>query len=511
MNHSFKLLINTGSSYLRIIANGIVSIIVTRIALNALGVDNFGLYNLLAGTIALLSFVNTALLLSSQRYFSIALGKNDQGLLQTYFSCSVMIHLLLSIIIAIILLLIQPILFHSLLNIKEDQSEVAYIIYQIMILSTCVTMNCVPFAALMNAYEDIAVLSFINIGSYIIRLLAAISLLFVNSNLLIIFSCIICLSILFKLISEFLWCKIKYKNICIGIRENFNKKICKEIFGFAGWNTLGAFSVIIRDEGVAVELNYYFGTAINASYGIANQVNSLVLSFAASLSSVFTPSIIQAKGAGNNDKMRFLSTFTSKLSFLLAAMMALPILSFLPSILRLWLHEVPNYTEIFCRYIILCFLIQMLYSGINRMIYAYGKIRNYQFGMFICFVSILPIGALLFHKLSNLPELIFSIMIVSQIGVLILTVYTAKRKCGLNLKEFFIHGILVPVIIFGISYWICNNLYSNISINYDLMTIIFNSIIIDFFLIITYYILVFNKTEKKQILILLNNIKSKLL
>ncbi len=476
-----------------------MSIIVTRIALNALGVDDYGLYNLMAGTIALLSFVNSALLISSQKYFSIAIGKKDNLLLQKYFSGSIIIHSIFSIIIIAVLLGLQPLLFNYVLNINHEQVPVAKIIYQIMIVSTCVTMNCVPFAAMMNAYEDIAALSYINIGSYVIRLGAALSLLYFKDNLLTIFSVIIMLSICFKLFGEIIWCKVKYKTIQFNPKHNLDRKICKEMTGFASWNTLGSFSVLIRDEGVAIMLNSFFGTAINAAYGIANQVNSLVLSFASNLTTVFAPSIIQAKGAGNEERMKFLAVFSSKMSLILSCAIGLPILVLLEPILQIWLKEVPAYTLVFCKYIIFCFLIQQIYPGINRMIYATGKIKNYQIGIFFFFVSIIPIGIICF-KQGFSPITIFYIMMTSQIAAMAWTLYLSKKLCALKIKPILIHSILIPFVLFLAIYNMFDICYDKFVENYSVQTTLICCIIV----IATYlplaYFLILNKYEKGMIL-----------
>lgn len=478
MRHSTKILVNTSASYIRIIANAIVTLIVTKIALNALGVNDFGLYNLLAGTIALLSFVNSALLISSQRYYSIAIGKNDTLLLKKYFAASIYIHIGLAILICGILLLLQPILFNELLNIEEGKETAAKGVYDIMVISSGLTMISIPYSALMNAYEDIAALSFINIGSYIIRLFAAISILYFENNLLLIYASIVLLSIFFKVGGVFIWCRIKYSVTKAQLAKHFDKTICKEMFGFAGWNTLGSFSVLIRDEGVAVVLNIFFGTAINAAYGIANQVNSLVLSFAANLTTVFAPSIIQAKGAGNEERMLFMAVFSSKMACTLSCLMALPILVFIKPILHIWLTNIPDYTEIFCQYIIYCFLIQQIYPGINRMIYATGEIKYYQIGMFLSFISILPIGYSLFITGFTPPTILF-IMTISQIIVLCLSIFIAYKKCGLNLYQFIAKSILIPAIVFACILLLSKGLLHNIvTIDCSLFQIIGFSIII---------------------------------
>ncbi len=509
MRHSFKILVNTGASYIRIIANAIVTIIVTRIALSELGVQDFGLYNLMAGTIALLSFVNSALLISAQRFFSIAIGREDTTLLKQYFASSIIIHLFLACIVITILLCIQPILFGYLLNIESGKEYVAMIVYDIMVISSGLTMVSIPYAAMMNAYEDIAALSFINIGSYIIRLFAALSIIYFDHHLLIIYASIILVSILFKIVGEIIWCR-KYTITRLKIFKWINRRICTEMLGFSGWNTLGSFSILIRDEGVAVVLNMFFGTAINAAYGIANQVNSLVLSFAANLTTVFAPSIIQAKGANDNNKMLFLASFSSKIASTLSCMMALPIITFMHPILCIWLTTIPEHTEVFCQYIIYCFLIQQIYPGINRMIYATGSIKYYQIGMFSAFISILPIGYVLFQQ-QYPPQSILYAMTISQIAVMWLSIHIAHKNCKLKVWHFVSRSIIIPTIIFIGLLTLCKLIFNQHLHVESISGILLSSCII----VIVYLIIAirFNLTtyERQIILQLIHNLKKKLL
>jgi len=502
------MLQNTLASYFRIICNAIVTLIVTRIALKYLGVNDFGLYNLLAGTIALLSFVNGALLISAQRFFSIAIGENNTDKLKHYYASSIVVHSILSLIIILVLVIIQPMLFNGLLNIEAGKETTAQIVYDIMVISSGLTMLSIPFAALMNAYEDIAALSFINILSYVIRLCAALSLMFLSDHLLIAYSFIVLLSIFSKVSGELIWCRKKYDAARIKVKDWSTRQGCREMLGFASWNTLGSCSILIRDEGVAILLNVFFGTVVNAAYGIANQVNALVLSFASNLTTVFAPSIIQAKGSGDNDRMLFLAVFASKMSFILSCLFALPILTFLHSILTIWLGNIPEYTEVFCHYIIICFLIQQLYPGINRAIYATGKIRNYQIAMFVVFTMILPIGIFLF-RLGYAPFTILFAMILSQIAFMVISVYTAGKLCGLKKKMFFSRVIILPVLLFVAVLKISNSLMELAEAT-TMSHIIIAALVIDAVFLLLSYMITFNKHEKRMLNEMIFTIKEKI-
>lgn len=505
-NHSLKMVINTSATYTRTIVNGVVTLILTRIALNTLGVYDFGLYNLLAGSIALLSFLNSALSISAQRFFSIAIGSKKENLLKQYFCGSFLIHIILTLILILILTLIQPYLFRFVLNIEESKIHVAVLIYYIMVTSSALILLGVPFAALMNAFEDISIISYITILSYVIRLGGGIILLFIDSHKLVVYSMTMLLSVVFLVIIEVCWCRAKYSKITIWDRTKINKEDCLKLAKFAAWNTFGASSILIRDQGVAVTLNYYFGTILNAAYGIAIQVNSLVLSFAGNLTMVFAPAIIQAKGAENHLRMIKLAIFSSKISFILSCCMGLPLLLFLHEVLELWLNEIPPYTEIFCKYLIFGFIIQQLYPGINRMIYAMGKIKAYQISLFLIYTSVIPVGIILF-KIGYSPVSIIVSTVIGQIGVLFSTLVFSIKYCNLSIKDMMVHSIIIPTAVFLLIYTLLSLLLTK---TYTIIEVILYSIIIIIIWGGTAYKFILSKDEQSMLKDLYNILKSKI-
>jgi len=499
MQHSTKLILNTIASYVRIIVNTIVTLIGTRIALRCLGADDFGLYNLIAGIVVLLSFINGSLLISSQRYFSISIGEGNTKKLGRFFNASLGIHIFIGLLIGLTFLIITPILFNGFLNITPEKIELAKVIYYIMIISAVITIGTIPFSAIMNAREDMVVLSICDIVSCIMKLVAAISLLFVSNHLLLTYTVLMLCSIFVKMLMEIGWSRFKYKEAKVISNQLVNKPIYREMLGFIGWNTLGSFAVLVRNQGVAVILNVFFGTIINAAYGIANQVNSLVLSFASTLTTVFSPMIIQAKGAKNEKRMMDTAVFSSKLSFYLSSAMALPILLFLPVILKIWLGMYPNSTLEFCQYIVYSFLVLQLYPGINRAIYATGHIKGYQITISIVLVAILPIGAWLF-KMGYPPYSILFVMLISQIITLISTIYYGHKFCGLSVKEFIIHSVFIPVLVFIVFLWGCESLNRVMRIQMSVFGIIIYSCIIELLYVIFFMYTVLNQKEKNMMI-----------
>ena len=449
MNKSKKLISNMFALSMKIIFTCIVQLIGTRIALLSLGDNGFGLYNLLAGIIILFTFLTGSLLISTQRFLSIAIGERNDENLKSIFNVSFLIHLIFSLLILILLFTLKSFLFSEVMNIDESLMDVAKVMYNIIAYSTSFTILSIPYAALMNAHEDMVIFAIFEMISLSIKLFAAVSLKFVKSDLLLTYTILMGTAVLVGAVLKYVWCRIRYNESKIQVALMSNIPLFKELFSFVSWNALGSVAVVIRNQGVAVLLNSFFGTTINAAYGVANQLNSLVLSFATTLTTVFTPSIVQSKGEGNNDKMLNIATFSSKLSFYISSLVAIPVLVYLEEILFLWLKDVPPHTNRFVFWIVLSFLIQQLYPGINRAIYAVGNIRAYQVTTSIILISIIPVGYLLLKNGFNVDWIIITLFIL-QIIVLLSTLYYAKKECNLGLKNYIINSVVKPITLFSI-------------------------------------------------------------
>lgn len=507
MIHSVKLLLNTISSSAKIVVTAITTIFATRVALEQLGTSDFGLFNLVAGIIVMLSFFSGALSISGQRYFSIALGENNEFKLNNFYNSSLGIHFFVATILALILFIGEPLLFNGFLNITPEQHRAALKVYNILILSSFLTILTIPFSAMANAYEDLGVLALADIIASILRLIGAYALVYFHDKI-VMYSIFMMGSVAIKAIMEYCWCKYSYKGVKIQFLKLYNRDIWKDMFGFVSWNTLGSLAVVVRNQGIAVLLNIYFGTMVNAAYGVANQVNSLILSFASALTTVFAPTIIKSYGAGNLKTTRTTAVLSSKLSFLLSSMMALPVIVFLKRILEVWLKDVPKGTTTFTLYIVICFLILQLYPGLNRAIYATGRIKKYQIMLSIVLISIIPVGAVLYFY--GAPEFsVLVVLLISQFLTLVLTIDTSKKLFGLDSKFFWISSVVRPVCLFSIMVGFCY--YINTFVNLqNVFAIIFASIVIVSVYSSLYYKWILNKQEKDKFVSLLNHLISKI-
>lgn len=471
MEQGKTIIINTVTLYAKIIIAGVVTLLSTRVALKLLGVDDFGLYNLIAGIIAMLSFLNGALLVSTQRFLSVAMGKGASiNELTKIFNSSLFIHICLSLLLVATLLILKPIMFSCILNIRPDSIHIAKKVYDIMIISSFVTILTVPYNAAINAHEEMWMFALIESLVALMKLAAAYSLYITPYNLLITYTVLMMFAIVIGGIFKYAWCRYRYQETRIFINKMYNRELISQQIGFVGWNTLGSIAVLGRNQGIAVVLNMFFGTLLNAAYGVANQLNVLVSTFAATITTVFSPIIMKYKGQGDKEQMLYVASLSSKISFLLSSIMALPILLELDNILNIWLTEVPDYTLQITRGTIITFVIMQIYPGITRAIYAEGVIKWYQIVISVTILMIIPIGYFSF-KLGASPVCIIYCMVIAQILVLVETLYFAYKLIGLDWRHFFIE-VLKSILVFVIVYilmsylkrYLCVGIYPEIFI-----------------------------------------------
>lgn len=434
--HGNKLIaFNSGILYAKMLITIAIALYSTRLVLEALGAQDYGIYVIVGGLIALLGFLKTTMSISTQRFMSLYLGANNEEKLNTVFNTSIILHFALALGIAVILELLGVFFLESVLNIDENKMHVARMVLHFMTLSTIATVVSVPFEALLSSNENFKVVAVFDIASSILKLLIAFYLFYTDFNRLFIFSLLSAISV-FVLLGVLSWWSIrKYSYIKFQIKKYYDKALLKEMTTFAGWNTFGVACSIGRNQGVAVLLNVFYGTTINAAYGIANQINAQLFGFSATLMTSFNPQILKSEGSKDRKRMQDLAMSASKFSFFLLALIAVPILIEMPFVLNLWLTEVPEYTIIFGRLVLLITLLNQLGSGLPIILQAVGNIKWYQIVVGSLILLILPIGYL-FLYLGYPPYSILIVSFLIEIPALILRLYFAKIYGGLSINNY---------------------------------------------------------------------------
>lgn len=387
---------NTLLLYVRMLFTIVIGLYTSRVVLNVLGVSDYGVYNVVGGIVAMTAFLNSALTAASQRFISYELGTDDKEQQNITFSTSVTIHILMALIIFVVAETFGLWFLNTHLNIEENRMVAANWVYQCSILSMMLTVMSVPYNACIVAHEHMRAFAYIGIMETISKLLVVYLLLVINSDKLITYAILIFLVSLIVRFTYGLYCKHKFEECTYHFM--FDKKTFKDMFSFAGWSIVGNFGFCMKDQGLNIVLNLFFGVMVNAARGVAVQVNALIGNFSSNFTMALNPQITKQYAAGNIGESMKLVYTGCRFSFYLMAFIATPVLVNLDYLLRLWLGIVPNYTVQFLALSLIVGMINAMVSPITTALQATGRIALFQTlicGLMLCE---LPLAYFILHN-----------------------------------------------------------------------------------------------------------------
>lgn len=434
-NSANRVILNTGILYGRMILTVGVSLYTTRLILNALGSTDFGIFNLIAGVIAMLAFLNNAMATATQRFLSFYQGKDDLPMQKKVFINSLNLHIIIGIVICLFLELAGLFLFDEFLNIPQERIAAAKVVYQWMILSVFFTVLTVPFTGSLVAHENMLWVAIAGILEVLLKFGLALYLFVSDADKLIIYAIGMAGVNLLSLIFYAAYCFRKYHECTLQGLLKPDIKLAKELSSFTGWNLFGALCALGRTQGIAIILNLFFGTVINAAYGIANQVSSQLNFLSSTLLRAINPQIMKSEGAGNRQRMLRLSMSASKFGFFLFALVAIPSVFEMEAILTFWLKNVPENAVVFCQLILIGTLINQLTIGLQSAIQATGKIKAYQVVVGSIILFNLPVAYLLLTLGYNASSVMYSYMSIELIACAF-RIYFLHKIAGMSVKEY---------------------------------------------------------------------------
>ena len=453
MNNAQRVTFNTLILYIRMFLTVGISLYATRIVLNSLGEIDYGIYNIVGGVIGALSFLNGALSVSTQRYMSYNLGAGISKMQSKVFGNSFLLHLFLAILISLSLYLLEPFIFHSFLNINADRIPSAIIVYRFMSASIFFSIINVPFYATIISHENMLYISIVEIGRALLVLFFAFLLMEYNADRLIFYGFYMALFIFIEFIAFALYCFKKYKECTIKSLVLYDKSLQKELVSFMGWNTFGGFTSVSKNQGISIILNLFFGTVINAAYGIALQVSNQLGFFSQTMLKALNPQIMKSEGANNRERTIRLSILASKLGFFLISIFAIPVLFEIKSILLLWLKNVPENTEMFCTFVLISIMMNQSTIGLQSAVQAVGNIKKYMIFVAGNKLLILPVAYICLKiglsPLSVMITYLFFESISSVLRVFLLHIQ-ANMSIKLFVKDVYLK-IIIPLITILIS------------------------------------------------------------
>ena len=418
-----------------------ISFYTTRLLLSALGVSDFGIYNIVGGVISLLGFINGSMASASQRFMSFAEGSGDKEKQKYIFNISLVLHFGTAMFAIAAFTIVGYLFFNGILNIPDERKGAALIVYGSMVVSTAFTVMSVPYEAVMNAHENMRYYAFVGIFEALLKLVVAFIVVYTLIDKLVVYGILMTLIPFITLTIMRVYCHRHYEECVVAPRRYFKSELMKEMTEFAGWSFFSSCSSVITMQGIAILLNMFGGVIVNAAHGIANQLTGQLMVFSNNMLKALNPVIVKHEGAGKTYKMLEAAVTGNKLSFFMFAILAIPFMVETPFILKLWLVQVPQWSVIFVRMVLLRMMLSQLSVTLGTCVQATGKIRNMTIFSTLIWMSPIILGYYLYH--ISFP--IYTIYILLILMVVLLTcnvLYFCKKYCGLHVRRYLFHAYL---------------------------------------------------------------------
>lgn len=498
---------NTLLLYFRMLLTIVVNLYTSRVILKALGVEDYGIYNVVGGVVSMFNILSGSLSSAISRFITFELGKNDFEKLKVVFSSSVTIQIILAVAITIIAEIAGIWFINEKMNIATNRLIAANWVFHFSILTFAVNLISVPYNAAIVAHEKMSAFAYISILETVGKLLIAYLIMISPIDKLIFYGLLMLLVALLVRFSYTYYCKRNFEEC--SYHFIWDKQLIKQMFGFAGWNFIGSSSAILRDQGGNILLNLFFGATVNAARGIAYQVFTAIYSFATNFMTALNPQITKSYAAGNYDYMVNLIFKGSRFAFYLLFMMSLPVFINTGYILNFWLDTVPEKTEIFVRLILIFAISEVISRPLVTAQLSTGNIRNYQLVVGGIQLLNLPLSYFVFQCNGDAESLFIVSILVSQL-CFVSRLYMLKKiirffSIRRFLKEVYLNIVLVFIISAIIPIYIASILDDNL-IGFLISS--FTSVISS---AVTVYFIGCCKSERIYILDKINSIKTRII
>ena len=450
-NKSVRIAKNTALLYVRMLITMVVTLYTSRIVLDALGENDYGIYNTVGGIVTMFTFLNGSILIATQRYLTFYLGKGDKDMLQKTFSASVYIHGILALVIVVLVESIGMWFLENKLVIPANRMDAAKWVLHCSAASTFVMLVSTPYNALIIAHEKMDAFAYISILEVILKLFIAYAIVITTFDKLILYTSLwLCVHVLLRIIYG-AYCKRNFSESKV-IRVS-NYALFKNMFSFASWSIMSTFAWSFQSQGINFVLNMFFGPAVNAARGIAVQVQAVVKGFSKNFQMALNPQITKSYANGDLSYMHKLIYASSKYSFFLLLVFSAPIVMEAHFILDLWLVDVPQYTVDFLRITLFISMIDSMFNSFMIGVQATGKQKKLQIIVSLFWLLVVPLS-FIFLECGCHPMIVFIIEIICSFTGQLVALHYCKQQIGISFKEFVTNTIgkilLVTLISFSI-------------------------------------------------------------
>jgi len=429
-----------------------VSLFTSRLVLNALGIEDFGIFNVVGSIIAICSILTGTMSGGTQRFLSYELAKGKNNRLETVFSTSLSIYIAIGIILVLVSESLGLWFLNNKLVIPPERTHAANIVFQVSIASMLISLIQTPYIGAIIAHEKMNIYGYMGILEPILRLLFVLILGHLDSDRLIYYAVFSCVSRCIIIAFYIVYCRYLFSECRFKISKNW--PMYKELLGFTSYNLIEVTTNELRDQGQNMLLNIFFGPVVNAARAIAVSVNSAVRSFATNFQTAMNPQITKTFAAQDYSSYYQLMLRGAKVSFILLSVLIIPILLNTDFILVLWLKQPPEWSTVFCQLCLISTLIRIVSEPLYNGIMATGKIKTYQILVGSLMILNIPICYLLF-KLFKEPTLAYVVNIVADTLLVTIRAIIINKESGfpvkLWVKMIFFKCWMVFALAFGIS------------------------------------------------------------
>lgn len=425
---------NTTLLYGRTVLVMLVSLYTSRVVLQALGVEDYGIYTAIGGVISFLSVITGPIDSALSRFLTFELGRGNKDLLWRYFMTGMTIMIGFAIISIVLLETLGIWFIKEKMVLAANRTNAAYWVLHLSIAAFAFSLLLSPYRGVIIAHEKMSLYAYLGILDAILKLAIAFILKFSALDKLILYSTLLLGVSIFVFGVYFSICTRLFEE-CKKIKVGVDRQLFGGLFSFAGWNIFGAAASFCRGQGINILFNIFGGPIINAAYGIANQVNSAVNSFVGNFTTALNPSIIKSYASKEKEYMMSLIYQGAKFSYFLVLIFAMPLIIETKLVTKIWLGQTPEYSIAFIQMMLIYSLIESLSKTIMAGVHASGKIRMYQLVIGGFQIVILPISYILLH-LNFSPIAVFIEMIIIDIIAVFARMVMAQKLFGLSIQVY---------------------------------------------------------------------------
>lgn len=489
---------NTIFLYIRMIFVMAVTLYTSRIILQILGVEDFGIYNIVGGLVSMFSLISGSLSDSVSRFLTFEIGRNNKERLNKVFITSINVHIILALVVFIAIETIGLWFLNSKMNINPDKLYAANWVFQFSMLTFIVNIFSIPYNAMIVAYEKMGIYAYISILEVVCKLTICYLLLLTKERLILYSILLFFVALILRLIYG-LYCRKKFE--ASKYSWYWDIYIIKDMFGFASWNFWGSMANMFKSQGVSMLINVFFGTLINAAQGIAIQISNAIEMFSSNFMKALNPQIIKSYAIQNTNNVIYLSSAGTRFAFYLLLLLSVPIFYNIDYILGIWLTVIPEWTNIFVRLILCSMLIDTFSRTLITIIQASGKISKYQIGVSLIIFMNFPLSYICL-KCKFPPSSIYVVQAFISILCLMWRLHIVKGLIQFSLLKYAADSIFRPTILLGVI-MIAYGLLHRILLNFPYHFVI-EVFIGSLFSIVTISLIGMQKKEKEFVINIIN-------